>query len=141
MHGQNALLNTLNSENVITVGFPCNQFGKQEPAEADEILNCYTYVRPGHGWIPNHNFLIMNKIDVNGKNEDPLYTFLKGACRAVKAQIGIREDMFWDPIYIGDITWNFGKFLIDKFGKPRYRFGPSVTPQEIESFVQELLDE
>lgn len=58
------------------VGFPCNQFGYQEPAKNKyEILNGLKYVRPGHGFEPT--FPLFEKIDVNGKNEDEIYSFFK----------------------------------------------------------------
>ena len=58
------------------LGFPCNQFGKQEPgANADEILNGLKYVRPGNGFVPN--FPMFKKRDVNGKTEDQIYAFFK----------------------------------------------------------------
>nr|XP_039264870.1 glutathione peroxidase 3-like [Styela clava] len=141
LEGQNALLEKFNNRNVITVGFPCNQFGMQEPGRPNEILNCYKYVRPGKGWTPNSQFKIMDKIDVNGDNEHPLFTFLKDTCPPVKSKIGSKDGIYWSPIVIGDITWNFGKFLIDKTGKPRYRFAPGVSPISIESYINELLAE
>lgn len=58
------------------IGFPCNQFGFQEPAANKyELINGLKYVRPGHGFEPN--FLLMEKRDVNGEKEDEIYTFLK----------------------------------------------------------------
>lgn len=58
------------------VGFPCNQFGFQEPAENSyELMNGLKYVRPGHGFVPN--FPLFEKRDVNGKKEDKIYSFFK----------------------------------------------------------------
>ena len=58
------------------VGFPCNQFGFQEPAENKyELVNGLKYVRPGHGFEPN--FQLFEKRDVNGEKEDEIYTFFK----------------------------------------------------------------
>lgn len=62
---------------VVALGFPSNQFGMQEPAKSDEILNCYKYVRPGKGWEPHPKFTIMDKVDVNGDEAKPFYNFLK----------------------------------------------------------------
>ncbi|GBN78548.1 Glutathione peroxidase 1 [Araneus ventricosus] len=60
------------------LGFPCNQFGQQEPGgNGQEIMNGVRYVRPGNGFLPN--FPIFKKIDVNGEKEHPLYTFIKEA--------------------------------------------------------------
>lgn len=75
---QYLLLNALvkvYSPNLRVLGFPCNQFGMQEPGTNDEILSGLKYVRPGHGFVPK--FPIFTKTEVNGENEDPLFTFLK----------------------------------------------------------------
>ncbi|RXG69174.1 Glutathione peroxidase 6 [Armadillidium vulgare] len=70
----NALQETYTNFSII--GFPCNQFWKQEPgANGTEILNGIKHVRPGGGFLPN--FLLLKKIEVNGDNEHPLYTYLK----------------------------------------------------------------
>ncbi|XP_076429096.1 glutathione peroxidase 6 isoform X1 [Peromyscus maniculatus bairdii] len=72
-------LNTLQEElrqfNVVVLGFPCNQFGKQEPAKNSEILHGLKYVRPGGGYVPN--FQLFEKGDVNGENEQKFFSFLK----------------------------------------------------------------
>ena len=57
------------------LGFPCNQFGMQEPGHNHEILNAIRYVRPGGGYIPNFN--LSQKVDVNGDTAHPLFNFLK----------------------------------------------------------------
>ena len=80
-HGLNALTKRFGRRNgdrcgFQVLGFPCNQFGKQEPgANAEEILNGLKYVRPGNGFVPN--FPMFKKRDVNGKTEDEIYTFFK----------------------------------------------------------------
>lgn len=55
--------------------------------------------------------------------------------------MGNPASYFFSPIKVTDITWNFEKFLVDGQGKPRFRFHPSVEPQQIESFVADLLEE
>lgn len=77
---QEELLNSLDGNTdscgLRIVGFPCNQFGYQEPGENKyEIMNGLKYVRPGHGFVPN--FSLFEKRDVNGKDEDEIYTFFK----------------------------------------------------------------
>lgn len=57
------------------VGFPCNQFGHQEPSENFELMNTLKHVRPGYGFVPN--FLLTGKLLVNGQDESPVFTFLK----------------------------------------------------------------
>lgn len=97
--------------------FPCNQFANQAP-EDDEAIGAFCTGRFGI------TFPQFAKIEVNGKNADPLYVFLK---KEKKGVFGAR------------IKWNFTKFLIDRTGKVTDRFGPSVTPEEIESEVAALL--
>ncbi|KAI6216789.1 Glutathione peroxidase [Aphelenchoides besseyi] len=138
-------LNPLLSQNgdLKIIAFPCNQFYLQEPAENHEIINTITKVRPGNGWKPHENLHIYGKIDVNGQKQHPLYEFLKGQCPPTVNQIGKREELMYNPIRANDVTWNFEKFLIDRFGRPRYRFHPTVWSHgdAIKPFVQELLNE
>ncbi|NQV42632.1 MAG: glutathione peroxidase [Candidatus Marinimicrobia bacterium] len=101
------------------LGFPCNQFGKQEPGDADTIKNeC----------LINYgvSFQMFEKIDVNGKEAHPLYDYLKGE---LKGTIG------------KSIRWNFTKFLLDSTGKPIKRFAPNTTPEQIEKYIIKLLKE
>jgi len=91
------------------LGFPCNQFAGQEPrteAEIKEFIKKY-----------NVQFDMFSKIDVNGKNTHPLWSYLK------KKQGGTLVDM---------IKWNFTKFLIDKNGQPVERYGPKTEPNTME---------
>jgi glutathione peroxidase len=86
------------------LGFPCNQFGAQEPGTNDQIAQfCTTRF--------NVTFPLFDKIEVNGPGRHPLYDALTDA----------------EP---GDITWNFEKFLIDRNGKVVGRFAPGVTPED-----------
>uniref|UniRef100_A0A914C638 Glutathione peroxidase n=1 Tax=Acrobeloides nanus TaxID=290746 RepID=A0A914C638_9BILA len=125
------------------LAFPCNQFYLQEPAENHEILNGLRYVRPGNGWIPHQNLDIFGKIDVNGDNQHPLYEFLKDSCPPTTNRIGKREELMYDSIKTTDITWNFEKFLIDRQGRPRFRFHPTnwVHGQSVMQFIRPLLNE
>lgn len=95
------------------IGFPCNQFGKQEPGSEAEIKDfCTTHF--------SVDFPMMSKIDVNGENRDAVYKFLAGD---------------------EDITWNFEKFLVGKDGKLIQRFSPKVTPDdpELETTIEAAL--
>ncbi|ELV13515.1 Epididymal secretory glutathione peroxidase [Tupaia chinensis] len=71
----NALQEELKALSLVVLGFPCNQFGKQEPGENSEILPGLRYVRPGGGFVPN--FQLFEKGDVNGEREQQVFTFLK----------------------------------------------------------------
>ena len=79
----NELLEKYNKNKDEKCGFkvlavPCNQFGLQEPGEnAYEIMNGLKYVRPGHGFVLNDNLKMLEKTEVNGKNEDKMFSFLK----------------------------------------------------------------
>ena len=102
----------------VILGFPCNQFGSQEPGTAAEIKTfCTTKY--------NVTFPLFSKIEVNGDNADPLYKYLKAA-----------EP---DPQGKTDIGWNFTKFLIDRQGHPMKRFVSNVTPAEIDPQLGDAL--
>ncbi|MBQ9013815.1 MAG: glutathione peroxidase [Bacilli bacterium] len=98
--------------------FPCNQFGNQAPGTADEI---HEFCQLKY----NTSFDQFAKIDVNGENESPLYTFLKGAKKG---------------LLNSNIKWNFTKFLVDKEGNVVERYASTVTPEKIEKKIVELLE-
>lgn len=100
------------------LAFPSNQFGEQEPGDADEIANfCkLTY---------DVTFPVLAKVDVNGKNEDPIWAYLK------KQQSGL--------LGFSGIKWNFTKFLVDKDGKVVARHAPTTKPYQIEEEIKALL--
>lgn len=98
--------------------FPCNQFGNQAPGTQEEIESFCT----GRFGITFKQFM---KIDVNGENESPLYTWLK----AQKGGLGGSA-----------IKWNFTKFLVDKNGEVIGRYGSTKTPQSLEKEIKKLLE-
>lgn len=99
------------------LAFPCNQFGHQEPGNADEIKNFCSL---------NYDvsFPLMEKIDVNGENADPLWKYLKSEKSGL---LGSR------------IKWNFTKFLVDREGNVVARYGPAVKPEQLRSEIEALL--
>ncbi len=97
--------------------FPCNQFGNQAPGTNEEIVS---FCKLKY----DVSFPQFAKIEVNGANEAPLYTYLK------KEQGGMLGSK---------IKWNFTKFLVDRDGKVVDRFAPTVTPEQLESKIQALL--
>uniref|UniRef100_A0A914X891 Glutathione peroxidase n=1 Tax=Plectus sambesii TaxID=2011161 RepID=A0A914X891_9BILA len=125
------------------LAFPCNQFELQEPGHNDEILNGLKYVRPGKGWEPGEHVHIYGKLEVNGEKEHPMYAFLKNTCPPTSQKIGKREELFYDPIKTNDVVWNFEKFLIDKRGRPRFRFFPATWNggKRVEEHFKTLLEE
>ena len=99
------------------LGFPCNQFAKQDSGSNEEI---HSFCQLNYGV----SFNMFEKIEVNGKNAHPLYRFLKDQ------QGGIMGS---------DIKWNFTKFLIDRDGNVVKRYAPIVKPSKIESYIKDLL--
>ncbi|KAF1470870.1 Glutathione peroxidase 3, partial [Pygoscelis antarcticus] len=116
----NALQNELGPYGLVVLGFPSNQFGKQEPGQNSEILPALKYVRPGGGFTPN--FQLFQKGDVNGAKEQKVYTFLKNACPPVAEEFGNPKNLFWEPLRNHDIKWNFEKFLVGPDGVPVMRW-------------------
>ena len=103
---------------LVVLGFPCNQFGHQEPGDAAEIANFCSL---------NYDvsFPMMRKIEVNGPAADPLYAWLK---RQKKGALGTEA-----------IKWNFTKFLIDREGQVAGRFAPTTEPKGLERAIEALL--
>lgn len=116
--------------------FPCNQFLNQAPGTNEEIAQ-FCQLRFGT------SFKTFAKIDVNGKNAEPLFEFLK---KEVSEEIKNKDTNTFKEklgklgnIILGnDIKWNFTKFLIDKNGKVIKRFSPVVTPEEIIPHIENL---
>lgn len=104
------------------LGFPCNQFGGQEPGSAAEIV---AFCEENYAV----SFPMFAKIDVNGADAHPLYKFLKQARPGFLGIFGA-----------GGIKWNFTKFLIDREGSVAGRFGSSTAPRALAAKVEELLD-
>ena len=100
------------------LGFPCNQFGAQEPGTNDEILEFATSKY-------DVNFPMFSKIEVNGHNACELYRYLKSA----QANADGSED----------VTWNFTKFLVNKKGEVVKRFDPKTSPEDIAAQLDALL--
>lgn len=100
------------------LGFPCNQFGAQEPGSDEEILE---FARSRY----QVNFPMFSKIEVNGDNACDLYRLLKSA------NVGEEGE--------ADIAWNFAKFLINKNGEVVDRISPRTTPEEIDPLIAKLV--
>lgn len=116
--GLEALYETMGKRGLTVLGFPCNQFGKQEPGSAEEIG---AFCQMNYGVT----FPMFDKIEVNGPNAHPLYDFLKSQ----------------QPGLLGtkSIKWNFTKFLVDKSGNVVGRFAPQTKPQDIEKAIEKVL--
>jgi glutathione peroxidase len=116
--GLEALYRKHKDQGFAVLGFPCNQFGSQEPGDAAEIANfcSLTY---------DVSFPMMSKIDVNGPKAHPLYAYLKHEQKGILGSEGIK--------------WNFTKFLIDREGRVVRRFAPTDKPESLEAAVEALL--
>jgi glutathione peroxidase len=103
---------------VVVLGFPCNQFGNQEPGDEKSI---------SEGCLVNYgvSFPMFSKIEVNGKNAHPIYTYLK-------TELG--------GLFGSRIKWNFTKFLVDADGKPVKRFAPTTKPEQIDDYLAGILN-
>lgn len=100
------------------LGFPCNQFGAQEPGSAEQIQNfCESKY--------SVTFPMFEKIDVNGPNTHPVYAFLKNAAPGLLGTTAIK--------------WNFTKFLVSRDGKTVKRYSSATSPHEIQSDIEKLL--
>lgn len=117
--GLQALYAKYHDQGLEILDFPCNQFGHQAPGSDAEITNfCQLTYQTA--------FPQFSKIDVNGENEAPLYTFLK------QQQGGVLGDA---------IKWNFTKFLVNRHGDVVARFAPQTSPEKMEDAIQKLLAE
>ncbi|KAG7175192.1 Glutathione peroxidase-like 1 [Homarus americanus] len=127
---------TLNGSEVINFD---RYRGKQEPgANATEIYNGIRHVRPGGGF--ETKITLFEKTDVNGQHENEIFTFLKSACTYTDTDFETR--LYYEPKRVGDIHWNFEKFLVGRDGKPRVRYHPEVTdPEALKGDIGTLLYE
>jgi glutathione peroxidase len=116
--GLQSLHNKYKESGLEILGFPCNQFGAQEPGTNEEIQFFCTEKY-------DVSFNVFNKIDVNGKDADPFYNFLKNERPGI---MGTKN-----------IKWNFSKFLVNKNGEVIKRYGPTTKPESIESDIIKLL--
>ncbi len=114
--GLEALYEKFKDKGLEILDFPCNQFANQAPGSDEEIHQFCTLKY-------NTTFPRFKKIEVNGENESPLYTYLKSQ---QKGKLGSK------------IKWNFTKFLVDREGKVIDRFGPATTPASIEKKIANL---
>jgi glutathione peroxidase len=109
--GLEGLYKKFSAKGLEVLGFPCNQFGAQEPGSNEEIGS---FCRKNYGV----DFQIFDKVDVNGPHQHPIYKYLTNG---------------------DDIKWNFTKFLINKDGEIVHRYESNVKPEEIEADIQKLL--
>jgi glutathione peroxidase len=136
--GLQSLYGKYNKQGFEILDFPSNQFLGQAPGTNEEISG---FCKLNFGV----SFKQFSKIEVNGKNEAPLYKYLKSTVKETRNSEtdGLYEKVksFTPGIAENDIRWNFTKFLIDKEGNVVARFAPTVTPEEIDAHVLNLLED
>lgn len=115
--GLETLYKKYKEKGLVILGFPCNQFGQQEPGDARAIQE---------GCLINYgvSFPMFEKVDVNGNNAHPVFKYLK-------SKLG--------GLFGSRIKWNFTKFLLDENGKPVKRFAPVTRPEKVEPYIKQLL--
>jgi len=115
--GLQELYEKYHTQGLEILGFPCDQFNNQEFDNIDETTQ---FCQVNYGV----SFPIFAKVDVNGTNADPLFTFLKEQKRGILS---------------GNIKWNFTKFLVDRNGQVIERYAPTTEPNKIEKDLEKLL--
>lgn len=115
--GLENLYNKYKDKGFTVLGFPCNQFGNQDPGDNDEIKG---FCELNYGVT----FPMFSKIDVNGKNAHPIYKWLKSKKSG---------------LLFAAIKWNFTKFLLDKEGNVVGRFASGTKPEDLEKEIEKLL--
>jgi glutathione peroxidase len=116
--GLEAMYQKYRDHGLAVLGFPCNQFGAQEPGSAEEIGS---FCQKHYGV----SFPLFEKIDVNGDAAHPLYRWLKSSAKGLLGSEAIK--------------WNFTKFLVDRQGNVVDRFAPTTKPEDLKSNVEALL--
>lgn len=117
LEGLQKLYKEYKDRGLVILGFPCNQFGSQEPGDEKSIAE---------GCVVNYgvNFPMFSKVDVNGEHAHPLFKYLK-------KELG--------GILGSKIKWNFTKFLIDRDGRPVKRYAPITKPASLEKDIKKIL--
>ena len=115
--GLETLYQKYKDKGLVILGFPCNQFAKQEPGNDAEVA---AFCQVNYGV----SFPMFSKIDVNGTSAHPLFKYLKSKLGG------------W---FNSELKWNFTKFLVDAQGHPLKRFAPTAKPEKIEKYISELL--
>jgi|SRR5215468_6291872 len=116
--GLEALWKKYQGKGLVVLGFPCDQFGHQEPGDEEQIQS---FCSTNYGV----SFPMFAKIDVNGPNTHPVYQFLKSEAPGLLGTTSVK--------------WNFTKFLVDRSGEVVKRYGSTDTPAKIESEITELI--
>ncbi|CAM3370937.1 glutathione peroxidase [Marinicrinis lubricantis] len=135
------LYNRYKDQGLVILGFPCNQFGEQEPGTNEDV---HTFCQMNYGV----SFPMFEKVEVNGENEHPLFTYLKAkapfegfdlsnpTAKMLLAKIKTEQP---DLINEHRIKWNFTKFLVNRQGEVVQRFETPVDPFDMTGAIEKLL--
>jgi len=136
----NDLAEFYSSDDVVILGFPCNQFGLAEPGfTIKNTLDAIQHVRPGGDF--QSLFTIFKQVQVNGDKSHDLFSFLKGGCAHTDTSFHSTSDLYYDGVEVSDIRWNFEKFLIGRDGKPAFRYHhTNVDADTIKGDINALLN-
>ncbi len=115
--GLEALYQKYKDQGLVILGFPCNQFAKQEPGSDEEIQS---FCQLNYGV----SFPIFAKVNVNGEQADPIFKYLTSQLKGLLSQ---------------KVKWNFTKFVINKEGQPVKRFAPATKPEKLEDYIKSIL--
>jgi len=128
-------------DNFAVLAFPTNQFGHQENSSGKEILNALKHVRPGGGFEFKGD--LFDKVEANGENEHPLFTFLKKSLPTpsddTESLMSNPKFLIWSPVKRSDISWNFEKFLIGPDGTPLKRYSRNFLTAEIQDDIKNYI--
>ena len=137
--GLEALYERYHERGLVILDFPCNQFNNQAPG-SDEEIHQFCTLRY------KTQFDQMKKIEVNGENESPLYTFLKSEMpdeevKGLKARAAMKavSKLSKSTRTPSDIKWNFTKFLVDRTGRVVGRYNPTVEPEKLSGDIEAIL--
>lgn len=136
--GLEVLHQTLADKGLAVIGFPCNQFGTQEPGSPDEIAD---FCVKNYGV----SFPLSEKLEVNGENAAPLFKYLKENAppeilgEGAQKLIEILQKINPEGLIDSNIKWNFTKFLVNREGKIVARFDPTTPPEQLRPQVEQLL--
>ncbi|WP_069999035.1 glutathione peroxidase [Cellulosilyticum sp. I15G10I2] len=115
--GLEALYKTYQEDGLEILGFPCNQFGKQDPGTNEEVEQ---FCKLNYGV----SFTMFEKVDVNGDNAHPMFKFLAHEAKGILSN---------------KIKWNFTKFLVDQEGNVVARYAPTYKPEKLDEAIKDLL--
>ncbi len=137
--GLEELYKKYKDQGLVIIGFPCDQFAHQEPGSDEEIAE---FCRLNHGVT----FPLMSKIDVNGENAHPIFTWLKENAPAeeykglkAKSAAKLFKKISSTVEKDNDIKWNFTKFLVGRDGSTVKRYAPTTTPAKMEKDLTDML--